>query len=138
MNEIEQLVFNPSDPVRMATAPFRWQGDPGVQNWLNGLYQQGFTDAANATPGTLPTISSLSPSTLAHGAGAFTLTVTGTGFQSGCIVCWGGANRTSTYLSATQATAKILASDIAAAGSVNVTVLNPDRGLSAASVFTIS
>ena len=133
------MSFNPSDPVRMATAPFRWQNDQGVQNWLSDLYNGGFNDAKSATPGTLPTITSLTPSTLVHGSPSFTLVVTGTGFQSGCMVRWGGAYRSTLFSSATSISATITASDIASAGTVTVTVLNPDAGLTAAgSTFTIT
>ena len=44
------------------------------------------------------------------------------------MVRWGGSDRTTTYVSATQLTASITASDIATAGAASVTVFNPTLG----------
>ena len=86
-----------------------------------------------------PTITSLSPSSAIAGGPAFTLTVTGTNFVSGSTVESRGSARTTTYLSATQLTAAILASDIAAVGTASVTVVNPAAGGTSNTVtFTIS
>ena len=51
---------------------------------------------------------------------------------------WNGAARTTTFVSATRVTASIPASDIAAAGSVPVTVRNADGQTSGAQTFTIN
>jgi trimeric autotransporter adhesin len=68
-------------------------------------------------------ITQLSPSSETHGSGDFLLTVTGTGFASGAVVYWGTTPQaTSAYMSATQVTATIPATDIANAGSVQVYV----------------
>ena len=59
-------------------------------------------------------------------------------FVSGSVVRWNGANRTTTFVSATQLTAAIPAADIAAAGSASVTVQNnPGGAVSNALTFTI-
>ena len=71
-----------------------------------------------------PTLTTLSPSSAAAGGPAFTLTVNGSNFVNGSVVSWNGANRTTTFVSATQLTAAIPAADIAAAGSASVTVQN--------------
>jgi hypothetical protein len=76
----------------------------------------------------VPTITSISPATRKAGGSAFTLTVNGTGFVKGSAVRWNGANRTTTYVSTTRLTATILASDIALAGTAQVTVFNPAPG----------
>jgi hypothetical protein len=73
----------------------------------------------------VPTLSSLSPPSVFAGSGAFTLTVNGTGFVNGASVQFNGAGRTTTFVSSTQVTAAILASDIVATGTANVTVTNP-------------
>jgi len=73
----------------------------------------------------VPTLSSLSPSSVFAGSGAFTLTVNGAGFVNGASVQFNGANRTTTFVSSTQVTAAILASDVTTAGTANVTVRNP-------------
>jgi hypothetical protein len=71
------------------------------------------------------------------GAPAFTLTVSGSSFVSGAKVRWNGADRTTTFVSATQLRANILAADIATPGAVPVTVLNPDGGLSNTVTFEV-
>jgi uncharacterized protein (TIGR03437 family) len=87
-----------------------------------------------------PTITSLNPNAATAGAGAFTLTINGTNFVSGSVARWNGNDRTTNFVSATQLTAQITASDIAAAGAANVTVFNPapGGGLSNAVTFTIN
>jgi hypothetical protein len=88
----------------------------------------------------VPTVSSLSPLSAVAGSAGFTLTVNGTGFVSGAIVNFNGAAKATTFVSSTQVTAAILASDIASPGSANVTVTNPapTPGPSGAQVFTIT
>jgi hypothetical protein len=82
-----------------------------------------------------PQISSLVPQSITAGSPGFTLTVNGSNFASGAKVRWNGANRTTTFVSATQLQASVAAADIAAAGTFPVTVLNPDGGLSNATSF---
>ena len=68
------------------------------------------------------------------------MTVNGSDFVATSVVRWNGANRTTTFGSATQLTATIPATDIAAAGTAQVTVFNPapGGGISSAQTFTIS
>jgi hypothetical protein len=86
-----------------------------------------------------PTISSISPATAVAGSGNFTLTITGTNFVNGAVVRWNGSDRTTTFVSSTQLTAAIPASDVATAGTANVTVFNPapGGGTSNTAIFTI-
>lgn len=87
-----------------------------------------------------PTISSLSPSSVAAGAAAQTLTVNGTNFIASSVVSFNSAARATTYVSATQLTIQLTAGDQATAGSNNVTVTNPapGGGTSAAATFTVT
>jgi hypothetical protein len=87
----------------------------------------------------IPSISTLSPASAVAGGPAFTLTVNGSGFVSGSVVRWNGSDRTTTFVSSTQLTAAIPASDIAVAGTAQVTVFNPapGGGTSNAQTFTI-
>jgi hypothetical protein len=87
-----------------------------------------------------PAITSLSPSTIAAGGQAFTLTVNGSGFISSSTVDFNGAAKATTFVSATKLTAAILASDIATSGNAIVTVTNPapGGGTTANFVFVIS
>ena len=82
-----------------------------------------------AAPNPVPTVTTLSPNSVVAGSAGFTLTVTGTNFVSTSTVNFGGAARTTTFVSATQVTALILASDVATPGSTpGVTVTNPAPG----------
>ncbi|NOT54591.1 MAG: hypothetical protein HOP18_08305 [Deltaproteobacteria bacterium] len=76
----------------------------------------------------VPTTTTLSPTTVTAGSAAFTLTVTGTNFIRNSVVRWNGADRATTYRSATQVTASITAADILSAGTAVVTVFNPAPG----------
>jgi hypothetical protein len=76
----------------------------------------------------VPTTTSISPSSKTAGDPGFTLTVNGTNFNQNSVVHWGGSARTTSFISATQLTATISASDIAVAGSYSVTVVNPSPG----------
>ena len=86
------------------------------------------------------TLTTLSPSSAVVGGPDFTLTVNGNNFVSGSVVRWNGANRPTTFVSATRLTAQIPATDIAAGGTASVTVLNPSPGgaVSNALTFTIT
>ena len=78
-------------------------------------------------PDSVPVVSSpLVPATATPGAPGFTLTVNGSGFISSDLVAWNGSSRATTFVSATQLTAQVLASDVEYAGTDYVTVLNPN------------
>jgi hypothetical protein len=70
----------------------------------------------------------LVPDAVAPGGQSFTLTVNGTGFVPGSVVQWTGTALATTFLSAAQLTASVPASDIAAAGTASVRVVNPGVG----------
>jgi hypothetical protein len=100
----------------------------------------GGSSTSPPTQNPLPVLTSISPTSAVAGAPDFTLTVNGSSFISSSTVRWNGADRTTTFVSSTQLTAAISASDIAAAGSASVTVFNPTPGggTSAAMTFTIT
>jgi len=87
-----------------------------------GYSSKSYTQPVN---GTLPTISQLSPSSTTHGDAAFTLTVSGTNYNSNAVVNFGNTALTTTYVSTGQLTASVPASSIASAGTIEVTVTNP-------------
>ena len=74
------------------------------------------------------------PAVAAPGGTGFTLTVNGAGFVSGSVVNWNGSPRTTTFVSAAQVTAAILASDIVTASTARITVSNPAPGGGTSSV----
>lgn len=88
----------------------------------------------------IPQVNALSPSSVMAGGPGFTLTVTGTGFVSTTTAQWNGSSRATSFVSSTQLTASILASDIATVGSAQVTVSSPapGGGVSTAMTFTIT
>jgi uncharacterized protein (TIGR03437 family) len=79
----------------------------------------------NQAPNPVPTLTSLNPNAANAGGAAFTLAVNGTNFVNGATVRWNGANRPTLFLSATQLSAQIPASDIATAGTAQISVFNP-------------
>jgi Big-like domain-containing protein len=96
----------------------------GGPNTNLGAVTLTITQASNP----VPTITTLSPASKTAGGPAFTLTVNGTNFVGASTVNFAGAVRTTTFVSATQLTASILAADIATAGTPAVTVTNPTPG----------
>jgi hypothetical protein len=70
----------------------------------------------------------LVPGAAVPGGAGFTLKVNGTGFVSGSVVNWNGNARSTQFVSKTQVTATIPASDIAGAGTASVTIVNPAPG----------
>jgi peptidoglycan/xylan/chitin deacetylase (PgdA/CDA1 family) len=99
------------------------------------IYYNAVPDGGNITiTGTnlqsAPQISALAPQTVTVGSPGFTLQVIGSGFVSGATVRWNGADRSTTFGSSTQLQASIPAADIATAGTVSVTVRNPDAVVS--------
>jgi len=93
---------------------------------------------SQAAAGTNPTpsITSVSPASVAAGGGATTLSVVGSGFISGSVVRWNGTDRITTFVSSTRLSAAIPASDIAAAGTALVTVFSPAPGGGASNALT--
>lgn len=85
---------------------------------------------------TEPTLTSISPVSRIANSGQFTLTVTGTNFSSASVIRWNGSARTTTYVSPTQLTAVIPATDITSAGTVPITVVT-GTSVTAAQTFTI-
>jgi len=71
-----------------------------------------------------PTITAISPNTAAWNGPAFTLTVNGSGFVSGSTVLWNGYPRTTTFVSSSELTAQIPATDTLAAGTQAITATN--------------
>ncbi len=89
-----------------------------------------------AAPG--PLLASINPSSANAGGPGFTLTVNGSNFVSGSTVRWNGSNRTTAFVSASQLTASIPASDIASPGTATVVVANPGGSISNSLAFTVS
>jgi hypothetical protein len=89
----------------------------------------GASNAVNFTVGNpVPSITGISPGSATAGAGATTLTISGTKFLSTSTASFNGLAHTTTYVSATQLKITLSTSDLATAGSYAVVVTNPAPG----------
>jgi hypothetical protein len=87
--------------------------------------------------GSGPAISELVPSAVSVGAPP-TVQVKGRGFVDGSTVCVGGASRTTQFDSSEQLTATLDAADTAQAGTLSITVQQPDGATSLAVDLTVA
>jgi hypothetical protein len=87
----------------------------------------------------VPELTSISPTSVFTGNG-FTLTVNGSKFTRNSVIRWNGADRATTYVSATRLTAQIPAADVTSAGTASITVFTPAPagGASQARTLTIA
>jgi inosine-uridine nucleoside N-ribohydrolase len=86
----------------------------------------------------VPGLSTLSPASVVAGGSGFTLTVSGSNFVRGSVVQVNGANRSTAFVSASQLTATIPASDIAVGGFVSITVFNAAPGGGTSPALTLN
>jgi hypothetical protein len=93
----------------------------GASNSIN------ISGAAAANP--VPFINQpLSPNAVVAGGAALKVTANGTGFVSGSLVKWNGSTRATSFVSNSQLTATVLATDIASFNTASLTVVNPAPG----------
>lgn len=115
-----------------SASPFNMTATASIGNVLTAGGSTLIATTAVSATGTpnnpVPVVGSLSPPSAALASGAFTLTVNGSSFVGGAQVLWNGSARSTTFVSANQLTASILASDIATGSSATVTVSNPAPG----------
>jgi hypothetical protein len=122
----------------------RWGPDGFAFRVYDANYIPNTTDAivllhsslAQTGSAPAPTLTSLSPATVAVGSPTFSITVNGSGFIPGSIVLWNGTARETVFNSATVLSALIPLSDLATAGTAQVTVMN-SGGASAPRPFVI-
>lgn len=123
----------------VVTPPITSAGAQGFAKWETAAdnYDNFYWMDAPSGGTSTPIITSLSPSTVVAGSGAFTLTVNGSNFASNSVVRWNGSNRTTTFVNSTRLTAQINAADVATQGTASVTVATGSTS-STADIFTIS
>jgi hypothetical protein len=111
----------------------------GMPNIFAFTHGRGAWRVPTADVNVVPTLTSLAPASATAGGATFTLTANGTDFVAGSVVRWNGTDRPTTFVSGTQLQAAIPASDIAAAGTAEVTVFTPapGGGISNPLTFTI-
>src|SRR5580698_7360377 len=73
-----------------------------------------------------PAVTGVAPASVPAGSGPFTLTVTGSNFQSKSAISWNGTALPTIYVNATTLTATVPANLAASTSVANVTVTNPD------------
>jgi hypothetical protein len=78
----------------------------------------------SAVLGEVPYLSVIIPSSVTVGDAAFTLAVTGTGFDTGAEVLWNGVPKVSHVIAPTYLEADIAATDLTSAGIISLTVRN--------------
>lgn len=71
----------------------------------------------------------LSPASTVAGSAGFSLTVTGSNFSPTCVVLWNSVRRPTRIVSSAQVVATIAPSDVAAASSATVSVIDTGTGL---------
>src|ERR1700735_2962650 len=92
------------------------------------------TFTINAVQNGGPSITSLSPASATPGSGAFTLTVNGSNFVAPTLqtpsstIAWNSAPLVTTFVSSTNLTASVPASDIATPGFASISVFNATPG----------
>src|SRR5207237_10886528 len=108
--------------------------------FLNNSYTRVATSPAIAVtqaPNPAPVLTALSPSRVMVGIPT-TITLTGSAFVSSSVAQWNGANRPTTYVSATQLKATISAADVAPKGAVQVGVSTPAPGRGSSALVPIA
>jgi hypothetical protein len=83
---------------------------------------------AVVAPNPVPTIAALNPSFMFAAATPAAITVTGSGFLSSTVIDIDGSPRPTTFASATQVGVMPTAADLATAGSLSLTAVNPGPG----------
>jgi hypothetical protein len=102
----------------------------------NGYLRSATSPTITVAAG-VPTVTSIVPASTVAGGPGFTLAISGTGFTPTAVVRWNGADRPTTFVSATQLRASIAAADLQAPATAQVTVFVPGGGTSAIATLTI-
>lgn len=110
------------------------QGDPDLTN--NTATANTTVSGSDYNPA--PSAASLSPAIIVAGSEAFTLTVNGTDFVPGASVNWNGTALPTTYVSSSQLTAEVDASNVATMGWDWVSISNPGPGGGGSSALPFS
>jgi hypothetical protein len=146
------VTANPSHGVLTGTAPNLFY-TPTAGFTGSDSFSFTVTDANATTPASAaaavtitvaapvssaPMLSSLTPAIMVAGSTGTVLTVNGSGFTSGSTVLWNGASRTTTFVSSTQLTEAVVASDINASGTASITVSTPGTSGGVSAPLTIA
>ena len=86
----------------------------------------------------LPTLTTLTPSTIATGTQGYDVALQGSGFYSGSVVSVNGSARTTTFNAQNALTVHLTAADLALAGTAQITVANPAPGGGTSAPLTLT
>jgi hypothetical protein len=103
----------------------------------DGTTSDAITLTVTGTSASAFGLTSISPSAIAAGSPTFTLTAIGIGFVSGSFITLNGTAITTVFDSNTQLHASVAASVVAAAGTINIAVSNPDFTSTNSLPFTV-
>ena len=126
-------VGNASETATFVSSTQLTASVPAAQLATGGLLPVKALNGADASTAAInlevdnpvPSVTQIAPQALAVGAPGGTVIVTGTGFVSTTSVYVNGSARPTTYGNATQVTAALSTADLAAAGSLQVSAVNP-------------
>lgn len=99
---------------------------PGDTNNEDDVFLSPFALNLGAAP--VPTVTALAPASVAAGSPGFNVAVTGTNFTPESVAQWNGVERPTIFVSTTKLLMRVFDTDLAAAGSAQVAVLNPLPG----------
>lgn len=94
--------------------------------------------ALQVTQSAVPTITLLSPNQANAGGSGFTLTVVGTNFVTNSVIKVNGTSQATTFVDSQHVTTPITATQIKTAGTLTITVSNPNNQVSNSATFTIA
>jgi len=120
----------------MSGCPVRWQGDHGMMQWLGDLYDLGGAGGFPALP--VAVLTALAPNTGPANTD-ITVQITGTGFDPLASVNIGIAyGLIPSSVSPTELSVVVGAVNVAQAGTLGVSVKNPDGQVSNVLDFTVT
>ena len=122
-------VFCRLSPLSFLALVFALSITPGIAGCGGGASTSGGSGSGSGGSGggsTTPTpaVSSISPTSVPAGSTAQTLTVTGSGFLSTSVVAVSGVSESTTFVSASQLTAAVPASQLVSGTELTVVVMN--------------
>jgi hypothetical protein len=127
--------MTPGDPT-----PFGIGGaDPAVTGARAGQARAGASRSAYTIAAAAPPVlTAIAPTSKTVGDPTFTLTATGSNFDTGAVILFGGTALVTTHVSATQLTAPVTVRATGAGATIQVVVRNGSGVVSAAKPFTLN
>ncbi len=102
-----------------------------------GIARRGTCDVGAHEFGATPYLAALTPGFAQAGQNGITLTVIGADFEPGTSVLWGGATRTTQFVSSTRLTASIATADLATIANISITIQKSGGNPSNARIFQV-